>query len=582
MDLDILRNYVHRMFLRRLAFVEFIEGTTGITLPKSYTYKVLLERARTHLGDKGLLDALSLDNEDEALSKIDLIPLLVNLEWAHLYELGHRLGAPVDDRMNRGDLTRKVLVTTKLKKLMSVFKDLANEEFIIRFDYEGRVIGPLGVAALKPEEDISGPIAFVQFFKKMESRLFDAIADRTGLRGSTLAETTQLMLLELGVNRTFQIVSNMILSHQLNIDRLEKAEVIPFGVRVDKRYGIQYTSKTPIERLSSFLCDNFSEQDLEPYLNPEHGLYRDKDLAYCIQNNPFDIIENLMGEPLLRRCIVNLFGIERSLLPSKKQELIKLILFHMGFFIPIAPSGLINYANILNGLRLTLSRTRRPETIVGSVASAFVETERILKDIIFFYGAHLAHDERDSLQKRKEDMNDIEKEILKMCYGKEGQIRSVEKASFGQLVEILRLMEKYVNKTPQLSRAVFKFFGRNTILDDAGHIIRMLDEISQYRKFYVHDVSKQDLRVVKPAIFVLDLMDKLAEKLKGIYPKPIFGARIVTDNFGTTYLIAEGDEGKEYTIYMSEYLDEEVLQHQYLMKCSSSLIVLNPILVFKS
>lgn len=143
MDLDVLRNYVHRMFLRRSSFVKFMERSASMSLPKSYSYKVLLERSRTQLGDKGLLEILSLDSEKEASYKIELIPLLVNLDWADLHELGNRVGAPVDERMNRGELTRTVLVSSKLERLMSVFKDLANEEFIVRVNYDGRVIGPL-------------------------------------------------------------------------------------------------------------------------------------------------------------------------------------------------------------------------------------------------------------------------------------------------------------------------------------------------------------------------------------------------------------------------------------------------------
>jgi len=218
MDLDLLRNYVHRMFLRRSAFAQFIEQTTSITLPKSYTYKVMLERARAQLGDKGLLDALSIDNEDEASSKVDLIPLIVTLEWDHLYKLGNKLGTPVAEKMNRGDLTRIILVTNRLKRLMSIFRDYANEKFIIGIDYNGRIIGPLGVSSLRPFEDIGAAFAIVEFFKRIDQSLLNTIADRAGLRKSTPAETTQKILSELGVSRTFQITSNMILSHELNVD----------------------------------------------------------------------------------------------------------------------------------------------------------------------------------------------------------------------------------------------------------------------------------------------------------------------------------------------------------------------------
>jgi len=309
-----------------------MERSASMSLPKSYSYKVLLERSRTQLGDKGLLEILSLDSEKEASYKIELIPLLANLDWADLHELGNRVGAPVDERMNRGELTRTVLVSSKLERLMSVFKDLANEEFIVRVNYDGRVIGPLGVTILKPGEDIDAAIALVQFFRDIEPPLLNTILDRVGLRKTTPAETTQGTLSKLGANRTFQIMSNMILSQNLKVDELEEA--IPWGIRADERYGIQYTSRTPIEELTNLLSNEFSEQDLEPHLNPQHGSYEDRVLAYCIQNSPFDIVEALMGEPMLRRCAIDILGIERSLLPLKKQELINLILFHMGFSFP--------------------------------------------------------------------------------------------------------------------------------------------------------------------------------------------------------------------------------------------------------
>lgn len=580
LDLDILRNYVFRMFLRKKAFVEFMERNASIVLPTSYSFKVILERSRAQIGDKKLLEILSLENEQEALSKIDRIPLFVNLGWENLRKLAGIIKAPIDERMNRGDLTRAILISCKLKRLMSVFENLASKDFIVRVDYDGRVIGPLGVTFLKPRQYIESSIALVRLFKGMNRHLLSKILDRVGLRQPSPAEATQMVLAEPGADKVLQIMTNMILSQVLKVTEIEEA--IPFNIRADQRYGIHYISETAIEELSSLLSSEFSEQDLKLHLDPGYGSFNEKVLAYCIQNNPFDIIGTLMGEPQLRRCLVNRFGIEKSVQPRKKQELINLILFHMGFFIPTSPSGLNTYVNIINGLRRTLRQTKRPETIVGSVASAFVETEKILKDIIFFYGAHIAHDEYDSRQKRERDIENIEKEILKRCYGKEAHIRSIDKASFGQLIEILRLMEKNVKETPQLAHKLHGFFGRKTILDPKGRVIHTLDRISPYRKFYVHDVSKQDLPELKHAVFIIDLMNRLVNDLKGIYPTPIFGARIVTDNFGTSYLIAKDEQGREYRVYMSEYLSEEVLQHQYLMKSSESLIVINPLLVFKS
>lgn len=125
------------------------------------------------------------------------------------------------------------------------------------------------------------------------------------------------------------------------------------------------------------------------------------------------------------------------------------------------------------------------------------------------------------------------------------------------------------------------FFARKTILDPKKDIICLLDQISKYRKFYVHDVNQEAPAEPKTAIHVLDLMMKLAKDLADIYPIPILGTRVVTDSFGTTYLVAKDEQDREYTIYFKEYFDLDVLQHSYLMKATTSSIILNPILVLK-
>lgn len=579
LDFELLRNYVHRMFMRRSAFAEFMERKTGIKLPKSYSYKIQLERADKLLGSGSLFEALSLRNEQEALEKISLITLFVCIEYNHLYELANRLGVSVNREMNRGDLTRAILVSSKLDSTMPIFKNLAREKFIVVTDFERRILGPLGVTVLKPDDAPSATIVLIRLFREMKLDLMKIITNKMKMKTRAPAETTQEILSDVGVNETFHILSNMILSGELQVSKLEEA--IPFGARVHSRYGISYIGETPVEMLAGLLCAEFSEQDLIPYLNLEHDSHKDRVLAYCIRNSPFEIINTLMGGPLLRRGIPRFLGIKKANLPSQKSELINLILFHLGFYIPESPKGLDYYTGVLKGFKRTVSVAKRNETVVGSVASAFVETEKVLKDMIFFYGAHLVHDDEDRLHKRKWQIDAIEKETLRICYGRNPDISSIEKAPFGKLVEILRLLEKQIRIAPQLAKRFAEYFERNTLLDSEGHIVQLLDQMSPHRKYFVHDVGNKGLKDSKSAMLVIQLMNKLAENLIDIYPTPILGIRIVTDNFGTTYLIAKDEQDREYTIYTNEYFDDEVLQHQHFMKASKSSIVLNPILVYR-
>ena len=577
LDLDALRDYVHRMFLTRSKFGEFIKASTGFVLPKSFTYKAMLGRIEEQLGTSSLLETLSLNNETEAIQKINLIELFVNLESEQLRELGTRLKTSLNEDMNRGDLTRAILVNSKLECLLSVFKALATEKFIVTVDSTGLILGPLGITTLKDNDSINAAIVLIQFFKNSETQILDKIAKKVGVKTKSKSEKAQAILSKLGSKKTFDTLSNMILSKQI----FQTSHKIPQKLEFDKRYGIRFIDETPIETLSSFLCDEFNESDLKPHLNPEYGSFRHMVLAYCIQNDPSKILDVLMGAPQLRKCVENRFGIEKKHLHLEKKEIISTLLFHMGFFIPESPTGLINYIETIEFAKEKVTQSHEKTTIVGCITSAFIETEKLLKDLILFYGAYLTHEKDGYLQKKKWEIESIEREILKMCHKNKLEVLTIEKASFGKLVGILRVLEKYVKQSPKVVEKLNEMINRTALLDTNGTLLQLLDEISSYRKFYVHDVEQRLPSKHKTALTVFSLMLDFAQRIRTFYPTVISGQRIVIDNFGTAYLIAKDEQNKEYTIYSEEKLDSDLLQNQYLMKQASSPIVINPILVIK-
>jgi len=204
-----------------------------------------------------------------------------------------------------------------------------------------------------------------------------------------------------------------------------------------------------------------------------------------------------------------------------------------------------------------------------------------LKDIIVFYGAYLTHEKNSFLQKKKWEIEYFKKEILRICLKNKIEVSSIEKASFGKLVGIIRVMEKHVNQSSRLSEKLNEMLGRRTLLDDDHILLKLLDKISSYRRFYVHDVQQRIPSKQKTALDVLSLMLDLAQKIKDFYPTTIFGQRIIIDKFGTAYLIAKDEQNSQYTIYSGEQLDPELLHHPYLMKPTSSPMVINSILVLK-
>ena len=250
----------------------------------------------------------------------------------------------------------------------------------------------------------------------------------------------------------------------------------------------------------------------------------------------------------------------------------------MGFLIPESPNGMLKYKEVIECLKNAI-QNREENTIVGCITSVFIETEKLLKDLILFYGACLTHEEGDSLQKRQWAVKEIENEILRICKKYKINIQTLDKVTFGNLVAIIRSMEKHIKGSPKLIDKLVGIVDRKTILDDNGNLLDLLDKICSYRKYYVHDVKPKNPSLKNS--LVLSSVTELSQKLENFCPIPIFGHKIIMDNFGTFYLMAKDEKNKEYTIYSRENLDSDFLRNQFLMKPTNSYIIINPILVLR-
>ena len=124
LDYEILRDYIHRMFLARSAFREHMVLRYNITLPqfKSYTYTKLLQNIAAQYGEERLLEMLNISNEEEALQKIEFIPLLVLVDKLNLLDIAEKIKIKSNYRMNRGDLTRTILVNNNISTFVSNVK----------------------------------------------------------------------------------------------------------------------------------------------------------------------------------------------------------------------------------------------------------------------------------------------------------------------------------------------------------------------------------------------------------------------------------------------------------------------------
>ena len=246
----------------------------------------------------------------------------------------------------------------------------------------------------------------------------------------------------------------------------------------------------------------------------------------------------------------------------------------LGFKIPPILIGINQYHGTLLDYRAQFKTgVSKREEKIGIMTDIYSQTERLLKDIIYFYSANIWHDEILGKYEPEEKMEAAET-IIK---NKVSNYRGVQKATFGQLIQILHNINKLIKSDKRIGNEFTQNFHRSELLRKSH--FQALEEVLPYRSRFTHD-KKDKLVTNQNCINIINILFHFVSDLqkKCIFPMYIRITREITNEYGVNYIEALDEKGDKWIIKTNEWIDTE---SSYLMISKTKPIARAPIIIKK-
>lgn len=589
---DYLRALVNFQFQNKKTFLGFLSQEFSIKIPKRATYlqisKIIISKGYEKKFSNKIADV---NDFDCLVAGYDIVNGLSAFSSEELLEIAECL---------RKRNPKWKLKKTSMKELITSISVIAgreeiqtclNELFLRSVKEKGSfksvrqnerwTVGPYGIlrSTYKRSTSVSNDLmrffnkdlnraAFIEFLKVIEipSNIIPSKNDPL-----LVQKSIQLIFSSCDDNLIFNTLNSLIDNELIKIDSSEKYwnfYATPCGL-FKETYG-------EVDDLAKLLIKEIPEKDLDIELNKEEirdGTLKMRVLELCLRKNPSIILSDLFGFPALRRIARNFSFISVDNISDRK-KLIDLILLKLGFKIPPILIGINQYQEKLLDYRAQIQTSiRKREEKIGIMTDIYSQTERILKDLIYFYSANIWADEILSKYEPEEKLEAAESIIMK----KVNNDREIQKASFGKLIQMLRNINNLVNSDERIKKKFIQKFHRSELLDRSH--FQALDEVSPYRSRFTHD--KKDKQVTNQnCLDIINTLSNLVSDLqeKSVYPNFIRISREITNEYGVNYVEAIDEKGKKWTIKTNEWIETEL---SYFMISKTKPIAIEPIIIEK-
>lgn len=252
--------------------------------------------------------------------------------------------------------------------------------------------------------------------------------------------------------------------------------------------------------------------------------------------------------------------------------MLRLVILKLGFNLPPILSGLVDFNDVLEK---SIQRLGKGEPVSGVMVDVYGETERVLQDIAYFYICFLWR-----IRTRARKPEEVEVAITNVVKDLRVSEKPFSKLTFGELIKLVRTLNKELRRNKNLKNELFKTFSRNNILPKKQ--MEILNEMSKYRApLFAHKREKEatkrpDRKTCSEMVQKLKEFSRFINENK-IYPKVIRVTYEVTNEYGTRYFKAVDDEEGEWTIKYP-WLDPS---KPYFMYSKTNPVAVDPIIIEK-
>ena len=615
-----LVEYVQKRFGSKQGFLSFLVEETGVKL-QAKPYDSLMNEIFEKVGKQKLLSLLGIKDVREAELRAYLFDALykglTEATWArHLSPLYERVTGKKVKIVRKIDKKRPAYAlafTTDEKAFTKAWITLYKEGILpAAFHYGKLTVGALGWLKASNDrwegyfstmfeiisekfveksrnliygylfnilEQVAKDPEKFKFSAELSTQLVENLRLTVVEKDDTLRSMMNLQLIETYMDDEdlCELINRLIAQgyiDQPEVRRLYERFPYSFSDWIITSYGVfkQPPSwlRDPNRELAELVEKEFDQKYLEPDLESYHGSYPLRVLEYCITENPEKILRKF-GVVRLRKIAEEL-GIRAALKVRHEEELLRLVILKLGFNLPPILSGLVDF-NVV--LEKSIQRLGKGEPVSGVMVDVYGETERVLQDIAYFHICFLWR-----IRTRARKPEEVEADITNVVKDLKISEKPFSKLTFGELIKLVRTLNKELRRNKNLKNELFKTFSRNNILPKKQ--MEILNEMSKYRApLFAHKRGKEAAK--RPDRKTCSEMTQKLNEFSGfinenkIYPKVIRVTYEITNEYGTRYFKAVDDEEGEWTIKY-QWLDPS---KPYFMYSKTNPVAVDPIIIEK-
>lgn len=412
---------------------------------------------------------------------------------------------------------------------------------------------------------VAYPTPYLELKEKVRHKLDLTLNKRDPLLKE---KTCQLLLATLRDGEFFEVFNQLIDDNVIKITSIERYwnfVATPFGVLEPQHFRER--------NLAKLILKTFPDKDLHVQVEGS-GTIEDLILQKCILEPPDKILTQFFGSgPYLIKHAKKLGLVGLSKIQNEK-ILVQSILLKLGFDVPPQLESIFSLASTLRG---HLKKVKSGATLnEGRWNAVYNSLERILEDLVLFYGSVL-HEQK--LRELEEEEREVEiKSWIRKTFKLKKQFDDL---TLGDLCALLRSMNRFSKQRKRIRRLLNKKFRRVHFVKEEH--LQELDFIKGCRTELtkIHWTRK---RKKCEQGEVLERLTNLLEawisekELSRTYPYVIRLKEEVTTEFGVRYYTVVDEEGRVLKLKTNEMIMPEDI---WFMIGRNDLFPIDPVLVKK-
>jgi len=377
---------------------EWVNKNLNLKIPKSTNYQKLIEQIINSGNEANFSKKMyGLSSFDEIIEKDLINDGLSAFSKEESVIIAEKLSQNKKKwkftKSNVGDLTRILISHSNLKDYEKLLPELIqNEQIPSLIQHHRAVVRPLGITRSIAERsgfDADDLVELLSAYVTKETLTHFCdnakfLANYLLINKNYSPDEIQQLISIYGTDDDIKNLFIVLIENQF-IDIKDEEHrsigiITPYGIIVN-------SSEDPIKDLVSLVLEKTSDTALDIHLK-EQG-YSSGPLEYrlygkCLMTPPEDILNHEFGMNDLRE-IGKRLGLIRLDYVTQKNHLIRYLLLALGFTISTEISRISAYLKLLEEYQNKFESERDSEQLRGLMMNVYIQSEKILKDLIYFH-----------------------------------------------------------------------------------------------------------------------------------------------------------------------------------------------------